>query len=176
MSEADLEQLHARLEKPIYNLVYRWVWKPDEAQDIVQETFVRLWRMRGRVELQTVEPLAYRIAINLAASRQRSKKLWRWASLEAIRERAASELTTEAAASAGQQAARLRAAVDALPEELRRVVVLCQFSELSYAEVAGILSIPEGTVGSRRNRALRRLREVLSREPGPRERVAPESV
>ena len=62
MRESDLEQLHTRLEKPLYNVVFRSAWNADEAHDIVQETFVRLWRMRGRVDLKSVEPLVYRIA------------------------------------------------------------------------------------------------------------------
>ena len=58
----------------------------------------------------------------------------------------------------------LSARLDMLPEELRKIVMLCEFSELSYEEIAGILSIPAGTVGSRRNRALRKLKEMLSEE------------
>ena len=70
MGEEDLEQLYARLETPLCNLVYRWLWSMDESQDVVQDAFVRLWRMRARVDKQTVEPLIYKIALNLAASRR----------------------------------------------------------------------------------------------------------
>ena len=86
MCEADLERLYARLEKPLCNVVFRWVWNLDEAQDIVQDAFVRLWRMRERVDLDTVEPLIYTIALNLAASRRRSSKIWRWVSLDLFRD------------------------------------------------------------------------------------------
>ena len=58
-------------------------------------------------------------------------------------------------------AARLRLAIDALPEKLRSVVVLSELSELPYAEIGAILEIPEGTVASRRNAALKRLAEAL---------------
>jgi RNA polymerase sigma-70 factor (ECF subfamily) len=56
---------------------------------------------------------------------------------------------------------RVRRAVDALPERLRRVVVLTELAELSYADVARVLAIPEGTVASRRHAAVRRLRKLL---------------
>jgi len=149
MGEEDLEQLYARLEKPLCNLVYRWRWSMDESQDVVQDAFVRLWRMRARVDKQTVEPLIYKIALNLAASRRRSKRVWRWVSFDTIR----------------APLGRLRRAVERLPDDLRRVIMLCEYSELSYDEIAGIMSIPAGTVGSRRHSAIQRLRETLSEAP-----------
>jgi RNA polymerase sigma-70 factor (ECF subfamily) len=164
MREADLEQLYTRLERPLYNVVYRWVWDPDEAQEIVQEAFVRLWRMRGRVKMKTVRPLVYKIALNLAASRRRAKKIWRWVSLDVLRDLPSQAASAEESLSADRRRARFRKAVGSLPEELRRVVLLCEFSELSYGEIGALLSIPEGTVGSRRNRALRRLKAMLSGE------------
>jgi RNA polymerase sigma-70 factor (ECF subfamily) len=172
MREVDLEELYARLEKPLYNVVFRSIWSADEAHDIVQEAFVRLWRMRERVEMDTVEPLVYKTALNLAASRRRSRKVWRWVSLEALRDATSTGTMPDESLAQGQEHARLHVAVQSLPEELRRVVVLCEFSDLSYDEIARVLSIPAGTVGSRRNRALRRLRESLSREGEGDERTA----
>ena len=163
MREVDLEQLYARLETPLCNVVYRWLWSMDEAQDVVQDAFLRLWRMRARVDMETVEPLIYKIALNLAASRRRSRSLWRWVPMDALGARMSRETPADDALSASEEQARLRAAVEALPENLRRVIMLCEYSELSYDEIAGILSIPPGTVGSRRHRALRRLRHALSR-------------
>ncbi|MDA1093540.1 MAG: RNA polymerase sigma factor [Acidobacteria bacterium] len=162
MREEELEQLYARLERPLCNVVYRWLWNMDEAQDVVQDAFVRLWRMRARVDLVTVAPLIYKIALNLAASGRRSKRLWQWVSLDALRAPRSKEASADSAISSREEAARVRSAVQALPEQLRRLIMLCEYSELSYDEIADILSIPAGTVGSRRHRALRRLREALS--------------
>ena len=163
MSAADLEQLYSRLEKPLCNAVFRWVWSLDDAQDIVQEAFARLWRMRARVDMETVEPLVYKIALNLAASRRRSNRIWRWVSLEALRGESAPVRPADESLVAEEERAWLRSAVEALPEDLRRVVMLCEYSELSYDDIAGILSVPVGTVGSRRHRALRQLKQLLSR-------------
>ena len=162
MREDDLERLYARLEKPLCNVVFRWVWNMDDAQDVVQDAFVRLWRMRARVDLATVEPLIYKIALNLAASRRRSRKIWRWVSLDFLRDPASAHRPADESLAAQDEYARLRAAVEALPEDLRRVIVLCEFSELRYDQVAALLDIPPGTVGSRRHRALRRLKQELS--------------
>jgi RNA polymerase sigma-70 factor (ECF subfamily) len=153
------------LEKPLCNLVYRWLWSMDESQDVVQDAFVRLWRMRARVDKQTVEPLIYKIALNLAASRRRSKRVWRWVSFDTIRAPSSADEPADDAISSRQELGRLRRAVERLPDDLRRVIMLCEYSELSYDEIAGIMSIPAGTVGSRRHRAIQRLRETLSEAP-----------
>ena len=163
MSEADLEQLYSRLEKPLCNVVFRWVWSLDDAQDIVQDAFARLWRMRARVDMDTVEPLVYKIALNLAASSRRSNRVWRWISVESLRDATSSARPVDESLMAGEELARLRSAVEGLPEDLRRVIMLCEYSDLSYDEIAGVLSIPTGTVGSRRHRALRQLKHQLSR-------------
>ena len=169
MREEDLEQLYVRLEKPLCNVVFRWVWRMDDAQDIVQEAFIRLWRMRDRVDMDTVEPLIYKIAINLAASRRRSKRIWHWVSLGALADVPSATRPADESLSEAEEHERLRTAVDALPEDLRRVVMLCEFSGLSYDDVAKVLAVPPGTVGSRRHRALRRLKQALSDRPGGRE-------
>ncbi len=162
--EPELEALYARLEKPLYNVLYRRVWSREEARDLVQETFVKLWRMRRRIVPDTVEPLVYNIAINLARSRLRRKRVLRWLPLEPLAA-AFSDPRGEAEPELARDEARtrLREAVLALPEDLRDVVLLCEFSGMSYRQVAEALAIPEGTVGSRRNRALKRLREDLER-------------
>jgi RNA polymerase sigma-70 factor (ECF subfamily) len=162
LSETDLEALYERLERPIYNVVYRWVWDPDEARDLVQETFVRLWRMRGHVVMATVEPLVYRIALNLARSRLRRRRILRWVTLDGAAADVRDHRDAHADLAREEQRARVREAVLGLPEELRRVILLCEFSGMSYDQIGKALSVPPGTVGSRRNRALKRLKELLS--------------
>lgn len=164
LDRAALEALYLRLERPLFNVVFRWVWNAEEARDLVQEAFVRLWNMRERVEIETVEPLAYRIALNLAANRRRANALRRWIGLEAASDVSAppeGETLEER-----ETAARVRAAVEALPERLRRVIALTELAGLSYAEAARTLEIPEGTVGSRRNHALKALEATLGVELG----------
>ena len=154
LDQTTLEDLFVRLERSLYNVVYRWLWSVEDSREVVQEAFMRLWRMRERVEIETVEPLVYKIALNLAASRRRTHRIWRWVSLEALREEPVDSRGADELAATAQETARLRAAVESLPESLRRVVFLCELSELSYEEVGRALSIPVGTVGSRRHRAL----------------------
>ena len=85
----------------------------------------------------------------------------RWLGLEDAGEKPSGAPASDDALEAARAKARIRAAVDALPERLREVIVLTEYAELSYAEIAVTLGIPAGTVGSRRNAALARLAEAL---------------
>jgi RNA polymerase sigma-70 factor (ECF subfamily) len=161
LDEATLERLFVKLEKPMFNVVYRWLWNASDAEEVTQEAFLRVWKAREGVDLATVEPLLYRTALNLASNRRRSARLWRWLGIEAADDEQERGPTTDEALAAGRTKARVRAAVDALPERLREVLMLAEYAELSYAEIAATLGIPAGTVGSRRNAALARLSEAL---------------
>ena len=161
LDEASLERLYVELEKPLYNVVYRWVWNPEEARDVVQEAFVRLWRMRERVRIETARPLAFKIALNLASNRRRTRKLWRWVSLEAIRNSANPTPNPEESTSTRERRDAVRRAIDALPERHRKVVALCELGGLSYREAAEVLGVPAGTVASRKHAALALLEDRL---------------
>lgn len=165
LTQAELEKLYTRMEAPLYNVVFRRLWDPADAQDVVQEAFLSLWRARARVRLATVEPLLYRTALNLAAKRRRSRRLWRWIGLEAAGERSSGEPGADEALAQGEREARLRRAVDGLPEKLARVLLLTEISGLSHAEVGAALGIPAGTVASRRHLAFKRLGLELGGAP-----------
>jgi RNA polymerase sigma-70 factor (ECF subfamily) len=149
---AALEVLYKKLERKLYNVVFRWVWNEADARDVVQEAFVRLWTKRDSIRADTVEAFAYRIAVNLAANRRRGRKLWGFVSLEGLRVEAPTHDDTTR---------KVRRAVDALPERLRQVMVLGEFSGMTAKEIGVVLNIPEGTVSSRRHHAIGLLRASL---------------
>jgi len=84
LTRISLENFYLELEKPLFNVVFRYVWKREEAQDLVQESFLRLWKMRDRVEMDTVKPLVYKICLNLAASHLRRRKILTFFSLDKV--------------------------------------------------------------------------------------------
>lgn len=149
-----VEQYRA-LEKPLYNVVYRMIWDVSEAQDIVQETFLRCWQRREDIRADGFKALLFRTALNLASNRRRRDKLWRMVGL------ASAENVVDECAGGDPIPKPVRAAFDALPDELRRVLLLTEMAGMTYTEVAAALGIKEGTVGSRRTRALAALREQL---------------
>jgi len=163
LDQVALEQLFARLERPLYNVVYRWLWNPQDAAEVVQEAFVRLWRMRATVRLETVDALLYTIALNQAKKRRRWQRLRRFVGLS---DHPLIDATPSAESHLDQHVRerRVRAAIEALPEPLRDVITLCALASMTYAEVGEVLKIPTGTVGSRRNRALDQLRADLGED------------
>lgn len=163
LSRPELETLYIKLEKPLYNVVYRRLWDSETSHDVVQEAFLRLWDMRDRVRSATVEPLVYRIALNLASKRRRTARLWRWINFDRAPSESAFEPVDEKPRLDNELLDRerqvaIRRAVEALPDHLRDVVFLTEFSDLNYNQIAESLGIPAGTVGSRRHAALKRLR------------------
>jgi RNA polymerase sigma-70 factor, ECF subfamily len=162
VDDASWVELYRALEKPLYNVVYRWLWDRMESQDVVQEAFLRCWRARDRIRAEGFKAFVFRTALNLAANRRRRKKLWRLVSFDSLAEQ------PEARADASVVSPRVQRAVDELPDRLKRVLLLCEVAGMSYGEVAAVTGVKEGTVGSRRNRALALLRERLQ----PREVMA----
>lgn len=167
ISRQALEAMYLQHERALYNIVYRWVWNEAEAQDIVQEVFVRLWSRRENVRAESAEPYAYRCALNLAASRRRRMRLLQWLSLEVEHEPLSEPDGLALALQRTEEKRNLRRALDKLPQKLKQTLLLCEFSEYSYEQVGHILGIPGGTVGSRRNKALKRLQELLGQSRLP---------
>lgn len=152
------EALYLRLEKPVFNVVYRWLWNTEESRDVTQEAFMKLWDARRRVRVETVEPLVFRSALNLAANRLRARKVRRFFARDASDDESH---TPHDSLEKRQRDAAVRRAVEALPEKLKSVVMLCEFSGLSTAQIAAALEIPPGTVGSRRSLAMAALEKSL---------------
>jgi RNA polymerase sigma factor (sigma-70 family) len=157
LTRVSLENLYLELEKPLFNVVFRYVWNREEAQDLVQEAFVSLWKMRDRVDMKTVKPLVYKICLNLAASSLRRKKILAYFSLD----NAAQEPRAEGNYNPEQKekVQILRKFIDELPSKLKETILLTESSNMSYEEIGKSLGIPAGTVGSRRNKAINTIKE-----------------
>lgn len=154
IDKAQWIEVYRRLEKPLYNVVYRVIWDSAESQDVVQETFLRCWRHNADIRADGFKALLYRTALNLACNRRRRTRLWRMVGVaieDVADERAADEPISKP----------VRAALDSLPDALRHVVLLTEIAGMTYPEIAAALGIAEGTVGSRKTRALALLREQL---------------
>jgi RNA polymerase sigma-70 factor (ECF subfamily) len=168
-----------RYERELYGYLRRYLGDAAMAEDVFQNTFLQLYVKSGHYEPgRPVRPWLYTIATNQAIDALRRNGRHQVLSLDERRETdAAGELqglveSLEGrgpgpldAVSAQERRERVRAAVDALPDFLRQVVVLAYYQGLKYREVADALDIPVGTVKSRLHAALARLQEAWAGSP-----------
>ena len=156
-----MENLYLELEKPLFNVVFRYLWNKEEAQDLVQEAFVRLWKMKDKVEMQTVKPLVFKICINLAVTKNRRNKILNFFYMDKISKEPIEEHNDRVEQK--EELELLKKTINGLPSKLRETVLLTEFSDMSYEEVGKTLGIPTGTVGSRRNKAISIMKEKFNK-------------
>lgn len=162
LREDALYASYQRLERPLYNVLFRQLWQAEDCQDVIHDTYMRLWERRARVDEATLDPLVWTTALNLAKNRLRWRRLWRHAPLE----EAADQPSTAIDARDFLATRHLRMALCKLPQASRDVLLLSHFSELRGAEIAQVLGIPVGTVASRKHHALERLKALLGDDHG----------
>lgn len=166
--ESAFEVLIRRHERRVFGLLLRMLGNVQDAEDVTQETFLNLHRHGHRFRSQArFSTFLYRVAVNAALNRRRSLGRRR-ARIEALsrRQDAGDDLPEaprgpEDAAAGGQIQERVQREILTLPPHLRLPLVLFDIEGLSYADVAGALRLPEGTVKSRIHRARHALRERL---------------
>lgn len=161
LSRVSLETLYKELEKPLFNVVFRYLWNREAAQDLVQEAFLKLWKMKSRVEIITVKPLIFKICVNLAISRIKRKKILTIFSLDNLKKEPATDDNNSF--ERREETLLLKKVIDDLPSKLKETVLLTEFSDLTYEEIGKSLGIPAGTVGSRRNKAIGIMREKFKK-------------
>ena len=170
MDEREFDELYAASFARVAGQVYAMIGNRDEAEECVQEAFVRAWANRRKLE-QSEHPEAWvrTTAYRLAVSRWRRTRLGR---RPADRSRGAA---TESAAPTETHVA-LVAALRKLPEDQRRALVLHHIADLPVQEVARELGAPEGTVKARLSRGRATLAALLSDDPHPDPGALPEGA
>lgn len=155
---AAFEELVRRHQQPLMNFFAR-LGAPSDAEDLAQETFLRLYRYRARYRANA----KFTTYLYLLARQVRIDCLRRGMRRDALHDRAAAEAPQHAEPSALAQGARLDAdaALALLSEPMREVVVLAILQGLPHQETSAILGIPVGTVKSRLSIALHRLRNLM---------------
>ena len=158
----DREALHSLFlahKDSVYSVALRFTADASAASDITQDVFLKLFSRIGTFRGESrIETWLYRITINCCLDHRRRSA--RFVPL-VDDQRTSAESTPAEQAEAAEVGRRLQAAVVALPEDLRTVIVLRYTEDLSYEEIAEVLECAAGTVASRLNRAHKRLAELL---------------
>jgi RNA polymerase sigma-70 factor (ECF subfamily) len=155
----------------VYRLAFRLSGNRADAEDLTQETFVRVFRSLADYSPGTFEGWLHRITTNLFLDMVRRRQRIRFDALpeDAPERLASAEAGPERAYEQNNLDPEIQRALDALPPDFRAAVVLCDLEGLSYEEIAATLGIKVGTVRSRIHRGRVLLRDSLAhRAPGSR--------
>jgi RNA polymerase sigma factor (sigma-70 family) len=162
----EVVRLHA---DRVYRLAYRLSGNRADAEDLTQETFVRVFKSLAEYTPGTFEGWLHRITTNLFLDLVRRRQRIRFDALpeDADDRLPSSESGPEQTYEQMNLDPEIQSALDALPADFRVAVVLCDLEQLSYEEIAATLGIKVGTVRSRIHRGRVLLRQALAhRAPG----------
>ena len=157
--------LYDRYSKPLYSFAIRILKNRGEAEDVLQEVFLKIWEKAPLFDEDVGKPFSW------AATMTRNKAIDRLRARQRVR---GFEETTDRVAVAdpveesnpfgnGERipASRLRAAVKELPNDQRRPIELAFFDDFTHVEIARVLEQPLGTIKARIRRGMLRLRDGL---------------
>jgi RNA polymerase sigma factor (sigma-70 family) len=167
-SHPAFEQLFARYRGPLYGFFRRRLNGDQRAEDLTQETFVAVIRASARYEPRAlVRTYFYSIAMNLLAAERRKK----------FRDSPPGELAPEAVTNDAPDAVLwIRQALEKLDDSEREILMLREYEQLSYAEIAELMKLPVNTVRSRLFRSRMALKGHLEPERKSAEAAATSGV
>jgi len=160
---ADVYDRHARL---LYSLALRIVRQAADAEDVLQEVFAQVWRQASRYDVGRGTVIGWLVTLTRSRALDRLRR-------GRVRPQAAADETlarevpdsspgVDLALVSEEQAAAVRAALEALPENQRVPLELAYYEGLSQSEIATKLDVPLGTIKTRMRQALVRLRDAVA--------------
>jgi len=153
-------ELVDRYKGRLMNVIGRMLSSTEEAEDIVQETFIRVYQHRNSFNFQhCFSTWIYTIGLNLARNELRKRKKFKYYEISEMQGNE-SEFAVEMKLPS-RLPKILNNAIKELPDKYKMAFLLRDIEEMSYEEVAKVLNIPLGTVKSRVNRARMILRDKL---------------
>jgi len=164
-----LETLYDRYSRVVYGTALRILGAAELAEEVVQETFWRVWRRsstfqpgRGQVS-SWILGIAHNLAIDeLRRQRARPSPVYDQEDRPVLRDMEDSRVDVAGAALDQEQRQLISAALSQIPSEQREAIELAYFSGLSQSEIAAQLQNPLGTVKTRIRLGLQKLRDILS--------------
>ena len=154
------ESLYSQHLKRVYNIAWRMMGNPSDAEDVAQEVMLKAWRALPAFKLDSaLGTWLYRITMNACADELRRRKA-QTVSVEQM-QADGQELASDGFEEGSVTQGSIAGAVSRLSEEYRAALILRDIQGYSYEEIADILRCPIGTVRSRINRAREQMRNML---------------
>ncbi len=174
--EDAFEMLYRRYEKPVFSFIYRILMSAVDAEDLCQETFLRLVKEKKKYQVSgNFKTWIFRIALNLCRDRLRRKKFRFHRSLDAPSpsqngtinefENALSDPAPDQidCMEKNEMTVLIQKAFAKLPEKQRTVVILKEYQALKFSEIAEIMKSPVGTIKSLNHRGHQKLKKILTK-------------
>ena len=165
---AAFEQLYDRHSPILYAMLLRILSNPEDAQEVLQEAFVKAWNDASRYDSSRGSEMAWLISIarSRGIDRIRSRKVRGDREKDAARDNSIRSTSVDGmaavdAAVAGEEQRAVRAALAEIPEAQRQALELAYFDGLSQSEIAEKLATPLGTIKTRMQLGMRKMREKL---------------
>jgi RNA polymerase sigma-70 factor, ECF subfamily len=161
--EGAIAALYDRYRLILFGLILRILHSQPEAEDVLQEVFLQVWRRASDFDEQRGRPFTWLVTLARSRAIDRLRSLASRDRTVTEAARATPDIIVDAADDAmkSEQGAIVRRALDELPEEQRRALVLAYFEGLTQSEIAARLNSPLGTVKTRMRSGMIRLRELL---------------
>ena len=166
--EYAFEEIVHRFKDRLKNFVYRYLSSDEAAEDVVQDTFLRVYQKKHMYRnIAKFSTWIYTIAGNLAKTELRKRKRRKMFSLSNLGledkefEIPSEEFAPEEGVEGEYTEKEIQDAINELSEKFKTVIILRDIQELSYEEISNIVDVPVGTVKSRINRGRIKLQEKL---------------
>jgi len=174
--EDAFEMLYRRYEKPVFSFIYRILMSVADAEDLCQETFLRLVKEKEKYQVSgNFKTWIFRIALNLCRDRLRRKKFRSHRSIDApslsqngTKNEFENVLSDPApdqidCMEKNEMKVLIQKAFTKLPEKQRTVVILKEYQALKFSEIAEIMKSPIGTIKSLNHRGHQKLKKILTK-------------
>ncbi len=166
-NEESFAEIYTRYHEPLYSLAVRMLRNTQEAEEVLQDSFVKIWKNAAKFDSTKSRPFTWAVTITkrTCIDRMRKRKL-QYADSSIEENDANTPFTSNEnirkSAELSDETARVRKALDEIPEKQSAALELALFSEMTHTEIANQLEQPLGTVKSWLKRGLFQLRNKLT--------------